>query len=261
MERARRYLALEEFYLLQLHVLRRRLAILALQGTAHCGPGLLLNRWLDSLPFPLTSAQLRCLDEIRADLASHSPMHRMLQGDVGSGKTFVAIAAILLAVESGSQAVLMAPTRILASQHALTFHRWLDPLGLRIALLTGARSDDANALSSLSADNPPHIIIGTHALLHGNRLANPGLIVIDEQHKFGVAQRNALAAQSSSPDILVMTATPIPRSLTMTLYGDLDLSTLDEMPAGRKPITTAVRINPDPVQIAAFLRAHLWHPL
>jgi ATP-dependent DNA helicase RecG len=255
MERARRYLALEEFYLLQLHVLRRRLALLALKGTPHCGPGLLLNRWLDSLPFALTSAQLRCLDEIRADLASHSPMHRMLQGDVGSGKTFVAIAAILLAVESGSQAVLMAPTRILASQHALTFHRWLDPLGLRIALLTGARSDDANALSSLSADNPPHIIIGTHALLHGNRLANPGLIVIDEQHKFGVAQRNALAAQSSSPDILVMTATPIPRSLTMTLYGDLDLSTLDEMPAGRKPITTAVRINPDPVQIAAFLRA------
>jgi ATP-dependent DNA helicase RecG len=182
-------------------------------------------------------------------------MHRLLQGDVGSGKTFVAIAAILLAVESGSQAVLMAPTRILASQHALTFHRWLHPLGLRIALLTGARSDDAQALSSLSADNPPHIIIGTHAVLHGNRLANPGLIVIDEQHKFGVAQRNALAAQSSAPDVLVMTATPIPRSLTMTLYGDLDLSTLDEMPAGRQPITTAVRINPDPVQIAAFLRS------
>ena len=189
MERARRYLALEEFYLLQLHVLRRRLALLALKGTPHCGPGLLLNRWLDSLPFALTSAQLRCLDEIRADLASHSPMHRMLQGDVGSGKTFVAIAAILLAVESGSQAVLMAPTRILASQHALTFHRWLDPLGL---LHGGTPADEKDALMDAFRSGSIHALCATSVVEVGVDIPNASVILIFDADRFGLAQLHQL---------------------------------------------------------------------
>ena len=139
MEGARRYLALEEFFALQLNVLRRRHDWLALEGTAHCGPGVLYNRWHKTLPFALTGAQERSIKEIRADLAAPLAMNRMLQGDVGSGKTFVALAAMLLAVESGCQAALMAPTQILAEQHYLNFRRWLDPLGVRIALRTGTR--------------------------------------------------------------------------------------------------------------------------
>jgi len=253
-ELARQYLALEEFFGLQLNVLRRRQAWQELRGAPHCGEGRLLRQWLESLPFALTAAQQRCIAEIRADLAAGTAMHRLLQGDVGSGKTFVAMAAMLLAIESGCQAALMAPTRILAAQHALTFRRWLEPLGLRIALHTGEQSDDSSLPLFGDQAAAPHIVIGTHALLHGDRLHDPGLVVIDEQHKFGVEQRAGLIRKGTAPDVLVMTATPIPRTLTMTVYGDLDVSLLDELPAGRRPVTTTVREEPDAAQVAAFLR-------
>ncbi len=267
---ARRYLALEEFFLLQIQVLRRRQRWDSLAAANLGGPGLLLNQWLHSLPFPLTTAQLRSIAEIRADLASARPMNRLLQGDVGSGKTFVALAAILLAVESGCQAALMAPTQILAEQHYLHFRRHLDPLGLRIGLRTASRKEDGFDPLASPSSPLPQILIGTHALLHGHsELPNLGLAVIDEQHKFGVQQRARLAKQGAAPHVLVMTATPIPRTLTMTVYGDLDVSLLNELPAGRRPITTAVRLQPDPAQIASFLKdqfdqgrqAYLVYPL
>ena len=255
MERARRYLALEEFFAMQLNVLQRRARWEALAGAAHCGPGELLDRWLATLPFSLTGAQSRAISEIRADLAATRPMNRLLQGDVGSGKTFVAMAAMLLAVESGCQAALMAPTQILAEQHFLNFRRWLEPLGLRIGLRTASRKEDGFLPLFSGGENRPHMLIGTHALLHGDsELADLGLAVIDEQHKFGVEQRGRLVRRGTAPDVLVMTATPIPRTLTMTVYGDLDVSVIDELPAGRQPVVTAVRENPDPAQMASFLR-------
>ena len=269
-DRARRYLALEEFFLLQLKVLLRRQDWDALAGRGHCGPGKLMDHWLAALPFPLTGAQHRSIAEIREDLARTRPMNRLLQGDVGSGKPFVAMAAMLLAVESGCQAALMAPTQILAEQHYINFRLWLDPLGLRIGLRTASRKEDGFDPLFTGGNLTPQILIGTHALLHGDpELPDLGLAVIDEQHKFGVEQRARLVRQGAAPHVLVMTATPIPRTLTMTVYGDLDVSLIDEMPAGRRPIVTAVREQPDPVQIASFLKqqfeagrqAYLVYPL
>ncbi len=268
LERARRYLALEEFFALQLNVLRRRHDWDALGGAAHCGPGKWLQRWLDTMPFQLTNAQQRVIAEIRADLLATRPMNRLLQGDVGSGKTFVAMAAMLLAIESGVQAALMAPTVILAEQHYANFCKWLEPLGLRIGLRTGARKEGLT--KDLFSDGPPQIIIGTHALIaEAATYENLGLVVIDEQHKFGVRQRAKLIHHGLAPDVLAITATPIPRTLTMTVYGDLDISIIDEMPAGRGPIQTTVRESPDLGQVAAFLRqqvelgrqAYLVYPL
>ncbi len=255
MEQARRYLALEEFFALQLNVLRRRHDWHALRGEGHCGAGHLCAQWRASLPFALTGAQERAIAEIQSDLAAPRAMNRMLQGDVGSGKTFVALAAMLFAVESGCQAALMAPTQILAEQHYLNFRRWLEPLGVRIALRTGSRKEDAALPLFDGGEEAPQILIGTHALLTADTaVTNLGLVVIDEQHKFGVEQRARLVRQGRAPDVLVMTATPIPRTLTMTVYGDLDVSILDEIPAGRQPIVTAVREEPDAVQVAAFLK-------
>ena len=173
-------------------------------------------------------------------------MNRLLQGDVGSGKTVVAIAAMLLAVEAGFQAALMAPTQILAEQHYAVLCRWLEPLGVRLALRTGGAPGRKRSVAVVSGRrwdaNAPHIIIGTHALLYeGVSFENLGLVVIDEQHKFGVSQRARLTAREPAPDVLVMTATPIPRTLTMTVYGDLDVSVIDEMPSNRGKIITAVR--------------------
>ena len=165
-------------------------------------------------------------------------MNRLLQGDVGSGKTFVAMASMLLAIDSGCQAALMAPTQILAEQHYLTFKKWLEPLGVRVMLRTAAKEER----SHLPLEGEPQVMIGTHALLYDKvAFTDLGLIVIDEQHKFGVAQRGKLIEQGTMPDVLVMTATPIPRTLTMTIYGDLDVSILDERPAGRGKMITALR--------------------
>tara|TARA_R110002096_G_scaffold16106_11_gene55023 strand:- start:9098 stop:11224 length:2127 start_codon:yes stop_codon:yes gene_type:complete len=258
MERAREYLALEEFVAMQIQILRRKQAIEAELGEPHCGEGHLFNDFLELLPFDLTGAQKRTIGEIRADMEAHRPMNRLLQGDVGAGKTMVAFAAMLFAVEAGFQAAMMAPTQILAEQHFLGFQKFAQKLDLKISLRTGSKSDANFAGGELFGEARPDIIVGTHALIHDKvKFENLGLVVVDEQHKFGVAQRSKLAAQGSNPDVLVMTATPIPRTLTMTAYGDLDVSILDELPANRGEIITGVRETTKTQQAASFLMQHL----
>lgn len=251
---ARRRFALEEFFALQLNVAWRRARYHERPGRVLGTKTTLLKRFYESLPFDLTEAQKRSIREIVADMRTPRPMSRLLQGDVGSGKTFVAMAAMLLAVDSGCQAALMAPTQILAEQHFLTFRRWLEPLGVRISLRTAAR-DEA---SHLPLEGEPQVVIGTHALLFDSvAFHDLGLVVIDEQHKFGVAQRAALIRQGVVPDVLVMTATPIPRTLTMTIYGDLDVSLLDEKPEGRGRVVTAMRVAPKQTDVTKFVQDQL----
>ncbi|MCP5536951.1 MAG: ATP-dependent DNA helicase RecG [Akkermansiaceae bacterium] len=253
-EAARRYFALEEFFSLQLSVVWKRARYHELQGRVLGRKTKLLTEFYHSLPFDLTGAQKRSVKEVVADMRLPRPMGRLLQGDVGSGKTFVAMCAMLLAVDSGVQTALMAPTQILAEQHYLTFKKWLEPLGVRIALRTGSRQED----NHLELDGETQIIIGTHALLYeGVKFNDLGLVVIDEQHKFGVGQRAMLIGQGVMPDVLVMTATPIPRTLTLTIYGDLDVSILDERPAGRGGIITAVRKKPKVSDITKFIQEQL----
>ncbi|MBK1855643.1 ATP-dependent DNA helicase RecG [Verrucomicrobiaceae bacterium 5K15] len=253
-EAAKRYFALEEFFALQLSVVWKRARVREHQGRVLGKKTKLLTEFYHSLPFDLTGAQKRSVKEVLADMRAPYPMSRLLQGDVGSGKTFVAMCAMLLAVESGVQAALMAPTQILAEQHYLTFKKWLAPLNLRISLRTGSRQENAH----MEMEGEPQIIIGTHALLYeGVEFADLGLIVIDEQHKFGVGQRSSLIQQGVMPDVLVMTATPIPRTLTLTIYGDLDVSILDERPAGRGEIITAVRAKPKVTDITKFIKEQL----
>jgi ATP-dependent DNA helicase RecG len=257
LDAARDHLVLSEFFAMQMVIASRRTESLARLGGEHCGAGKLLEKFLRSLPFELTGAQLKVIGEIKRDLGAHRPMNRLLQGDVGSGKTMVAIAAVLLAVESGSQAALMAPTQILAEQHYDVLRQLLKPLGLRLTIRTGARQEDS-FLPLMSRDENPDIIIGTHALLYeAVHFSNLGLVVIDEQHKFGVAQRARLASREPAPDVLVMTATPIPRTLTMTVYGDLDVSIIDEMPGNRGKIITAVRGPEKLGEVLSFLRGQL----
>lgn len=195
------------------------------------------------LPFSLTGAQVRATREIVQDMCSEHRMHRLLQGDVGSGKTVVALFAALLAMENGRQSAVMAPTELLAEQHERTFSTLLAPLGITPVLVTGslsarARREAATRLASVE----PVLVVGTHALVQeSTEFASLGLVVVDEQHRFGVEQRNTLAKKGGRPDMLLMSATPIPRSLALTLYGDLDVSILDERPAGRQPVTTVRR--------------------
>jgi len=261
---AREHLVLSEFFAMQILIASRHTDASIRTGQAHCGSGALLDKFLESLPFELTGAQRKVIAEIRRDLAAGHPMNRLLQGDVGSGKTVVAIAAMLLAVEGGYQAALMAPTQILAEQHYDVLRRWLEPLGVRVALRTAARQEESGPLALFASVTPtnspcdPQIIIGTHALLYESvSFSNLGLAVIDEQHKFGVAQRARLTAREPAPDVLVMTATPIPRTLTMTIYGDLDVSTIDEMPRNRGKIVTAVRDTTKLGEALSFLRTQL----
>lgn len=194
------------------------------------------------LPFPLTNAQIRVMSDIRRDVESGKHMNRLIQGDVGSGKTLVAVLAMLMAIDNGYQACLMAPTEILAQQHAKSLQEFLDGLPVNVALLTGSTTKKNRAEIADGLQNGTiNIIVGTHALLEDTvQFQNIGLCVIDEQHRFGVAQRAKLWTKNSTqPHVLVMTATPIPRTLAMTLYGDLDVSIIDELPPGRKPIRTA----------------------
>ncbi len=261
-EAAREHLVFSEFFAMQMLIGARRSAAASRSGQAHSGPGELLEKFLRGLPFDLTDAQARVIEEVRRDLASTHPMNRLLQGDVGSGKTVVAIAAMLLAVEAGFQTALMAPTQILAEQHYAVLCRWLEPLGVRLALRTAARQEESGALPLFQGDqrnsDAPQIIVGTHALLYeGVSFENLGLVVIDEQHKFGVSQRARLTAREPAPDVLVMTATPIPRTLTMTVYGDLDVSVIDEMPSDRGKIITAVRERGKLPEVLTFMRGQL----
>ncbi len=251
---ARRRFAMEEFFALQLNVLWRKSRYSEQAGRVLGEKTTYLKRFYSSLPFDFTGAQKRSIKEILADMRSPKPMNRLVQGDVGSGKTFVAMAAMLLAIGSGCQAALMAPTQILAEQHYLTFRRWLEPLGIRVALRTANRDESGD----LESGEIPQIVIGTHALLYDSvSFSDLGLVVVDEQHKFGVAQRAALIRQGTMPDVLVMTATPIPRTLTMTVYGDLAISLLDEKPPGRGRIITAVRVGAKQQDINKFVKGEL----
>jgi ATP-dependent DNA helicase RecG len=251
---ARRRFALEEFFALQLNVVWRRARNHEHTGRVLGTKTTLLKRFYASLPFDLTGAQKRSIKEILADMREPRAMNRLLQGDVGSGKTFVAMAAMLLAIDSGCQAALMAPTQILAEQHFLTFRKWLEPLGVRVALRTAAREEHTH----LPLEGEPQVLIGTHALLFDKvAFRDLGLVVIDEQHKFGVGQRSRLIAQGTMPDVLVMTATPIPRTLTMTIYGDLDVSILDERPAGRGKMITALRTAAKQTEVTKFVKDQL----
>ena len=237
-------LAFEE--LLFVHILHRRANALVREkrrGIAFQNKRELTSALKRALPFTLTNAQTTALREIVADMASDRRMHRLLQGDVGSGKTIVALFAALLAMENGYQAAIMAPTELLAEQHARTLTGLLEPLGIEPILVTGSLNSQARkGAAAKLASSEPVLAIGTHALVQeASVFGRLGLVTIDEQHRFGVEQRAAFSAKGDSPDVLLMSATPIPRSLALTLYGDLDVSTLDERPAGRQPVTTVMR--------------------
>jgi ATP-dependent DNA helicase RecG len=245
-----------------LELLRKRKAVESHGGIEHCGPGELAKRLLANLGFEPTGAQDRVIEEIRKDLGSDRPMTRLLQGDVGAGKTLVAAAAALYVIEAGFDVALMAPTQILAEQHFQTFQDWFEPLGIEVRLQTGNRDTSGSLpLFEMNSDTG-HLgtmTIGTHALIHrDDGFENGlGLAIIDEQHKFGVGQRQALVNRGDRPDLLVMTATPIPRTLTLSFYGDLDVSVLDELPKGRGKIITGIRMTSKTEQAAQFVRDQL----
>ena len=244
LDRARFTLVFEEFFLIQL-----KLALLREENNKNLSSiplqiqrdGLVM-KFIKSLPFTLTEAQQRAVNEILNDLNSTKPMQRLLQGDVGSGKTVVATIMLLAAIENGYQAAIMAPTEILAQQHYLNMSKWLIPLGIRVELFLGSLGKKRRRISETDLRNGQvDIAVGTHALIQENiDFANLGAVVIDEQHRFGVKQRLALRRKSQNPQILNMTATPIPRTLAITLNGDLDLTIIDELPKGRKPIMTTM---------------------
>jgi ATP-dependent DNA helicase RecG len=208
------------------------------------------------LPFELTNAQKKVVKEIRKDLGSGVHMNRLLQGDVGSGKTLVAVLTILLSIDNGFQSCLMAPTEILATQHYKSIVNFLDPLGIKVSLLTGSvKQSDRKIIHQSLEDGTLNVLVGTHALLEDKvKFKNLGLSVIDEQHRFGVAQRAKLWKKNvQPPHVLVMTATPIPRTLAMTFYGDLDVSVIDELPPGRKPINTIHRFDSSRLKVFQFI--------
>jgi ATP-dependent DNA helicase RecG len=236
-------LIFEELYFLQLALLWQRRLRRQGQRRPYRGPARLGERLLAALPFALTAAQERVVAEIDADLASGVPMGRLLQGDVGSGKTIVALLASLRAVEHGEQAAFLAPTELLARQHLESIRRLVEPLGVRVAWLAGGLSvPQRRAVLAEVAAGDAGIVVGTHALFSEDvAFRDLGLAVVDEQHRFGVNQRLRMVEKGAAPHLLAMTATPIPRTLALTLYGDLDLSVLDELPPGRKPVETVVR--------------------
>lgn len=243
-ELARRRLAFDELFAVQ-YIMQGRKVNYRKKISAHpCRrPGRLFSALLEALPFKLTSGQRTSLDEIIEDMASTQPMNRLLQGDVGSGKTVVALLAAVLAVENKGQAAIMVPTEILAEQHYKNWHELLEQAGISNRLLIGSlKASEKKEIAEGLERAQIHVVFGTHAIIsEAVRFAKLRLAVIDEQHRFGVMQRSRLAAKGDMPDRLVMTATPIPRTLAMTLYGDLDISTINELPPGRKPVKTVWR--------------------
>ena len=244
LEKAKYRLKFEELFYLQLSLLKQKyVRSRSEQGIAMPRVGEAFNRCYEALPFPLTGAQKRVITEIRGDMKSGRQMNRLLQGDVGSGKTMVAVLTALIAIGNGYQACIMAPTEVLAQQHYKNIQKFLAPTGVRSALLTGSsKASERREVHQGLQDGSIGIIVGTHALIEDNVVfSNLGLAIIDEQHRFGVEQRSKLwrkAVCGAPPHVLVMTATPIPRTLAMTLYGDLDVSVIDELPPGRKPVQT-----------------------
>jgi len=251
-----RRLIFEEFFYLQLGLAFRRQKAKIIPGIAHQGKFQLREQLLAQLPFKMTLGQERAIQEITRDMCAPRPMNRLLQGDVGSGKTLVSLLAALLAVENGRQAAVMAPTEILAEQHLKNFSRLLSAMDIPVLILTASTkgAERKRVLEQLKSGRPC-VVIGTHALLEEEvAFENLSLVVIDEQHRFGVRQRMLLMKKSEQPDVLVMTATPIPRSLAMTLYGDLDLSLMTEMPPGRIPILTRIMNEKDRPKMVEFVR-------
>ena len=243
LQNALRRLIFHELFLIQTGLAARKARLEVTEmGSRHAGDGSLLNPYLKGLPFELTGAQERVIQEVLADMRSEKPMRRLLQGDVGSGKTVVAVAALLTAVESGGQGAIMAPTEVLAEQHYLSVSSALSDLPVTVVLLTGSQGSSGRraALEAIQSGEA-HVVIGTHALIQkGVEFKDLSLVVVDEQHRFGVGQRTVFREKGRTPDTLVMTATPIPRTLSLTLYGDLDVSLIDELPPGRKPVKTRV---------------------
>ena len=254
LDRARHRLVFEEFFIFSvgLALLRSRRT----QKVREPWKELDLTPFLEALPYKLTNAQKRAVAEIVGDLESGSVMNRLVQGDVGSGKTVVAAAAAWLAAKNGVQAAMMAPTEILAEQHARSLKQLMEPLGVRTALLTGSMTAaQKKAARQEIAEHRVDFIIGTHALIaEATDFSNLGLVIADEQHRFGVAQRSALAEKGQDPHILVMSATPIPRTLALILYGDLDISVIDELPPGRQSIDTFLVGEDKRARINAFIR-------
>ena len=262
LERARYRFKFEELFYLQLNIQRfSRRRGQEVRGFRFPRIGRYFNTFYsDFLPFPLTGAQKRVIKEIRADMATGRQMNRLLQGDVGSGKTLVALLTMLIALDNGHQACLMAPTEILATQHFETISKMVAPIGVNVKLLTGSTPKKQRDLIHAGLeDGSLHILIGTHAVIEDNvKFRDLGFIVIDEQHRFGVAQRARLwHKNTTAPHVLVMTATPIPRTLAMTVYGDLDVSVIDELPPGRKPVVTLLRFDNQRFQVYQALGRQL----
>ena len=259
-ERGRARLAFEELFCVQLlHRRANQLERTARDGITFVNRRLLTSALRTQLPFTLTGAQARVLREIVADMTSQRRMHRLLQGDVGSGKTIVALFAALVALENDWQSALMAPTELLAEQHLRTFTALLAPLGVTPAILTGRMgAAERREVATRLASYEPLIVIGTHALVQdATAFGKLGLVIVDEQHRFGVEQRKALQAKGATPDVLLMSATPIPRSLALTVYGDLDVSVLDEKPPGRLPIVTTMRPESARDRVMTFVNSQL----
>jgi ATP-dependent DNA helicase RecG len=262
LEKARFRLKFEELFYIQLNLLRyKTLRSIKQKGFVFSSVGDNFNNfYYNNLPFSLTEAQKRVMKEIRRDLGSGKQMNRLLQGDVGSGKTLVALMSMLIAIDNGYQACLMAPTEILANQHYQTIKKLLTGIDIKISLLTGSsKKTSRKKISESLLDSSLGILTGTHALLEENvQFSNLGLVIIDEQHRFGVEQRARLWQKNlNPPHILVMTATPIPRTLAMTLYGDLDVSVIDELPPGRVPVKTMHFTDAEKNKVFGFMRSQI----
>lgn len=262
LQKAEFRLKFEELFFIQLKLLRlHHVNVKTVRGAVFSKVGENFNGFYNHhLPFQLTGAQKRVVKEIRTDMGSGHQMNRLLQGDVGSGKTLVAVLSMLLAIDNGYQSCLMAPTEILANQHFVTISELLAPMGIKIALLTGSSgTKERKQIHSQLESGELKILIGTHALIEDKvKFNNLGLVVIDEQHRFGVAQRAKLRDKGKvPPHILIMTATPIPRTLAMTFYGDLDTSVIDEMPPGRKPIRTSHYMETQRLRVLGFMREQI----
>lgn len=262
LHQANRRLKFEELFYNQLRLIKQKLIRRdEYEGQIFTNTSLLTNFYENHLPFQLTNAQKRVVKEIIQDMRSGKQMNRLVQGDVGSGKTIVAFVCMLVAIEGNAQACMMAPTEILATQHFNGLSKFAELIGLKIALLTGSSTKKQRQVIHEGLENGEiNIIVGTHALIEDAvQFKNLGLVVIDEQHRFGVAQRAKLWEKNKHihPHILVMTATPIPRTLAMTLYGDLDISEIDELPAGRKPIKTVHRYDRSRLEVFGFLRTEI----
>ena len=255
-------LKFEELFFIQLRLIRKKLIRKSkIKGYPFNKVGEYFNTFYkNNLPFDLTNAQKRVLKEIRKDVASNAQMNRLLQGDVGSGKTIVALLSMLLALDNGFQAAIMAPTEILATQHYNSMKELLNGLDIKVELLTGSvKTKDRRVIHEALEDGSLHILIGTHALIEDKvKFKNLGLAIIDEQHRFGVEQRSKLWKKNDlPPHILVMTATPIPRTLAMSVYGDLDISVIDELPPGRKEIATAHRYDSNRLSVFKFMKEEI----